>query len=159
VGVSVFAVCRSNDDGSTSALQAVWISSAGSNNGFGIIMSGTGKDRLVWTATVGGTPTADNLTTAGTAATASWRFIAATTDGTNYALYDKTAGAVITKTNANARILATAPTLVGNYYASSRQGTSEQAMAGVYNRGLTSAEVETIYQYAKGYMARRSITI
>jgi hypothetical protein len=109
-------------------------------------------------ATISSATTDINVTSGQLAA---WNFKAASFgNATPRKVYNKTLGASATSgAETRQRSLNTAATIRVGTSLSGLFGPNDQAFAAVYNRQLTDAEIETIYQFVKTYLAARSITI
>lgn len=90
-----------------------------------------------------------------------WKMAAAVADADNQTLYNLTLGTSDTEANSGALTPSTTKVGIGGggNMLNSQQGTSDIAMAAIYNRVLAEAELETIYDRLKPYYAPRSISI
>lgn len=90
-----------------------------------------------------------------------WRFVAfSVRAGENQALYDKTGGVSATTSLAGVTRLRdhTKKFRIGADHTTNGP-TSDVAFAAICNRGLVAAEIETLYQFVKPYMARHATPI
>lgn len=162
--LTLFGVFASDEDGIASTAYPAWISCAGNNAGIAFYTRTAGRDRIQWFFP---DATTDFVTQVaqlpGSLPFSAYRFVAATIDSASstYTIYDKTNGTVTPKVNTKARAIAAAgqPFKFGNSYSSTVSGSSRHILDGIYNRALSAAEIEVLYQYAKGYCSRRGVVV
>lgn len=161
--ITLLAVARAVIPASGSA-QALIVSNYGSGTGVSLT-----KPQLTAPSSVSGTEnvyagfsaptglaTASAVVSNGTA----WAFTAGVvTPGTGLQFIDKTRGLLGSLSTATARSLGTSSLLIGSGYDISWTGESDIAFAAIYTRALEAAEIDTVYQFVKTYLAKRSITV
>ena len=170
---TVLAVAKSTEAAHTGSDLPMFVSNFGpSGVGFSLYISaGTapaGTVRIGAGQDDNGTPQTQINTNVVVAAATSWNFYAAKLESTSAdntaqlnarKLFNKTTSQTGTTSN-YPRIVGANPLRIGAGYNSGFSGSCDVAFAAFYNRALTDAEIETIYQAVKLRLAaKHSITI